>query len=121
MLEIEQEIDGEVVTVRPSGKIDTLTAKIFETRLAEHVTQGSGPLLVDMEGVDYVSSFGLRSLLIVAKQMAPLGRKFVLYAVNPSVSEVLRVSGFLRIIMVVADRQEAFDRAGVARSQGDAA
>lgn len=118
MLDIQERTDGDTVIVQPNGKIDTLTAKSFETQLMAHVAKGSGPLLVDMEKVDYVSSFGLRSLLIVAKQMAPLGRKFVLYGANPSVVEVLRVSGFLRIIDVVTDAEAAF--AKVAREQGSA-
>jgi anti-anti-sigma factor len=121
MLEIEVRTDGGVVTVQPNGKIDTLTAKGFETHLMNHVAGGNGPLLVDMQSVDYVSSFGLRSLLIVAKQMAPLGRKFVLYDVNPSVVEVLRVSGFLRIIDVVAGRQDALAKAEADGGHGDAA
>jgi anti-sigma B factor antagonist/stage II sporulation protein AA (anti-sigma F factor antagonist) len=121
MLEIEERTDGDVVTVQPNGKIDTMTAKGFETRLMNHVESGNGPLLVDMQNVDYVSSFGLRSLLIVAKQMAPLGRKFVLYDVNPSVIEVLRVSGFLRIIDVVSGRQDALAKAESGGGNGGAA
>jgi anti-anti-sigma factor len=107
MLEIDEQTDGGVVMISPRGKIDTLTAKGFETTLLGHVGKSQGPLLVDMTGVDYVSSFGLRSLLIVAKQMAPLGRKIVLFGPNDAVMEVLRVSGFLRIIQVVPDRDAA--------------
>lgn len=112
MLEISEKVERGVAVVQPAGKIDTMTAKGFETHLAAHVTGDNGPLLVDMQLVDYVSSFGLRSLLIIAKQMAPLGRKFVLFGANPSVVEVLRVSGFLRIIDVVADAEEAFSKVG---------
>jgi anti-anti-sigma factor len=121
MLEIDERVDGNVVIVQPEGKIDTLTAKAFETQLSGHVVNGSGPLLVDMAGVEYVSSFGLRSLLIIAKQMAPLGRKFVLFGTNSSVIEVLRVSGFLRIIEVVDSEEQAFEKAGAVRGSGGAA
>ena len=107
MLEIDERTEDGLVMITPRGKIDTLTAKGFETKLMEHVSKGRGSLLVDMSAVDYVSSFGLRSLLIVAKQMAPLGRKLVLFGANDAVMEVLRVSGFLRIIQVVPDRDAA--------------
>jgi anti-sigma B factor antagonist/stage II sporulation protein AA (anti-sigma F factor antagonist) len=121
MLEIEERLDGDVVIVQPIGKIDTLTAKAFETRLSGHVSKANGALLVDMAGVEYVSSFGLRSLLIIAKQMAPLKRKFVLFGTNSSVMEVLRVSGFLRIIEVVDTEQQALGKAGAADETGGAA
>lgn len=93
--------------VTASGKLDTLTAKAFESHLKTHVETGSGALLVDMQGIDYVSSFGLRSILIIAKQMAPYGRKFVLFSPNQSVLDVLRVSGFLKVIAVAESREQA--------------
>ncbi len=114
MLEIDEIGVNQEVMVVARGKIDTLTAKTLETRLMEHVGRGKGQLLLDMGAVDYVSSFGLRSLLIVAKQLAPLGRKLVLVAPNDAVMDVLRVSGFLRILDVVADREALSDsRLGV--------
>lgn len=107
MIEISDSIDGGVVIVSPRGKIDTLTAKAFEAHLKKHIDEGDGPLLVDMAAVDYVSSFGLRSLLVAAKLLAPSGRKYVLFGLSPQVHEVLRVSGFLRIIPVAASEAEA--------------
>ncbi|MBO3761689.1 STAS domain-containing protein [Ciceribacter sp. L1K23] len=107
MIEISDSVDDGVVVVRPRGKIDTLTAKTFEAHLKNHIDTGDGALLVDMAHVDYVSSFGLRSMLVAAKLLAPTGRKYVLFGLNPQVHEVLRVSGFLRIIPVVAAEAEA--------------
>ena len=109
MLEIEESAIDGVAIISPRGKIDTLTAKSFEMRLMHHVAYGQGAVVIDMAAVDYVSSFGLRSLLIVAKQMAPLGRKLVLSGPNDAVMEVLRVSGFLRIIQVAPDRDAAVE------------
>ena len=100
MLEMEDRTEAGATIVDAAGKLDTLTAKSFESHLKTHVETGSGPLLVDMSRIDYVSSFGLRSILIIAKQMAPYGRKFILCAPNPSVLDVLRVSGFLKVIAV---------------------
>jgi len=107
MLNITDSLHDDIQIVHASGKLDTLTAKAFELHLRKHVDDGQGALLVDMSGIDYVSSFGLRSLLIIAKQMAPFGRKFVLFSPNPTVMEVLRVSGFLQIIQVAQDKAEA--------------
>ena len=107
MLEITDSIEMGAIIVQPAGKLDTLTAKAFETHLQGHVENGDGPLIVDMQGIDYVSSFGLRSILIVAKKMAPFGRKFVLFAPNTTVREVLGISGFLNIVTVADDKEAA--------------
>jgi anti-anti-sigma factor len=107
MLTITDTDEAGAMIVHPVGKLDTLTAKSFETHLQGLIDSHKGPLLVDMSGIDYVSSFGLRSILIAAKKLAPFGRKFILFAPNASVREILRVSGFLKIVAVADDRQAA--------------
>lgn len=116
MLTIDQREEDGAVIVHPSGKLDTLTARTFEAYIDERIENHSGPLIVDMSDVDYISSFGLRSILIAAKKLTPYGRRFVLFSPNPSVLEVLRVSGFLKIV-TVADSQEA----ALAQASGAAA
>lgn len=103
---IDHETGGGFTVVRPAGKLDTMSAKTFETYLKDLVDQKAGTLLIDMEKVDYVTSFGLRSLLIIAKLLAPSGDKLVLFQVNPSVIDVLKISGFLKIL-TVADSLDA--------------
>jgi anti-anti-sigma factor len=107
MLKITDTEEMGLIIVQPHGKLDTLTAKTFEQHMQRHVDESSGPLLVDMREIDYVSSFGLRSILILAKKLAPFGRKFVLFSPNPSVYDVLRVSGFLKIVTVTETREAA--------------
>ena len=107
MLDITETKERGIIILHPSGKLDTLTANSFEAHMTIHIENGTGDLLVDMEQVDYVSSFGLRSILIVAKKLAPLERKFVLFAPNPSVYEALRYSGFLNILTVTESKQAA--------------
>jgi len=111
---ISHEMDGGFAVVRPAGKLDTLSAKTFEAYLKELVDQNAGTLLIDMAQVDYVTSFGLRSLLILAKQLAPSGDRLILFQVNPSVVDVLKISGFLKILTVVDTLDAAKELAGQA-------
>lgn len=112
LLSIEDEFIGGLRVVRPAGKLETLSAKDFEAHLRTAATEDGNSILIDMTSVDYVTSFGLRSLLIITKQLAPAGRKLVLYGVNSSVREVLKISGFLKIIAVVETLEEALASAG---------
>lgn len=107
MIDITERSEEGLVVIEPKGKIDTLTAKAFEAHLKRHIDEGTGPVVIDMSGVDYVSSFGLRSLLVAAKQLAPSGRKYILFALQPPVHDVLRISGFLKIIAVVGSAADA--------------
>lgn len=109
---IGHETDGDLIVVRPVGKLDTLSAKTFETYLKNLISKKPATLLIDMEQVDYVTSFGLRSLLIVAKLLAPSGDKLVLFQVNQSVVDVLKISGFLKIMQVAESREDAKALAG---------
>lgn len=108
MLTITDSVENGIVVVRPSGRLDTLTARTFESHVQPHIDGSEGPLLLDMACVDYVSSFGLRSILIVTKKLSPFGRKLVLFSVNPSVREVLRVAGFTKIMTIAEDETAAF-------------
>ncbi len=112
MLDITETTEDGIAIICPSGKLDTLTAKTFEAHLQTHIDNSAGPLLIDMAAVDYVSSFGLRSILIVAKKLAPFGRKFILFSPNPSVLDVLKVSGFVKIVAVAEDKAAALAAAG---------
>src|SRR5262249_33426996 len=118
MLKITDTEEMGAIIVHPSGKLDTLTAKTFEQHVQTHIDGGKAPLLIDMKEVDYVSSFGLRSILILAKKLAPFGRKFVLFSPNPSVHDVLRVSGFLKIVTVTDTKEAAL--AAIAPATGGA-
>lgn len=118
MLTIDDREAAGTTIIHPVGRIDTSTARAFETHIGHHIENSEGPLLVDLADVDYVSSFGLRSILIAVKKLAPFGRKLVLFAPNPSVLEVLRVSGFLKIVDMVDDEPAALARASGAPGAG---
>ncbi|MTI42581.1 anti-sigma B factor antagonist/stage II sporulation protein AA (anti-sigma F factor antagonist) [Roseibium hamelinense] len=112
------DVEEEGVTiVCPVGRLETLSAKAFEDHLNGVANAADGDLLVDMSSVDYVTSFGLRSILIVAKQLSPSGRKLIMFSPNDSVMEVLRISGFLKIVEVTKTKSAAI---GAANKNQDA-
>eukprot|EP00903_Cladosiphon_okamuranus_P000810 g808.t1 len=105
---IDHETDGSFTIVRPVGKLDTISAKSFEAYLKSLVDQNAGTLLVDMENVDYVTSFGLRSLLIIAKLLAPSGDKLILFQLNVAHVETVTVRNDLADLPAIYAALEAF-------------
>jgi anti-anti-sigma factor len=99
-LSISDELQGPAVVVRLSGQLDTLTAKPFETHLAERIAEGQKRIIVDLDEVNYISSYGLRVFLLTAKQLRSDRRAFILARLTPPVQKIFRVSGFDKILTI---------------------
>lgn len=102
---------GDVLIVRPEGRIDTNTSEELERWLAARLDGGIRRLVVDMSAVDYISSAGLRVFLMTVKKLRGNGGQFVLGGLNPSVRQIFELAGFLSIFAVEAGVDEAVARA----------
>ena len=95
---IEKKLNGEVVTLIVSGRLDTQTAPELESEL-DAVLPGLKDLTFDMTGLEYVSSAGLRVILKAQKAMNAQG-SMKLTGVNDSIMEVFDITGFLDILTI---------------------
>lgn len=93
--------------LRPAGRIDSATAPEFEKDLLERIQSGQTNLVVDFSDVEYISSAGLRVLLIGAKRVKPLGGRLVLCCMRETIREVFEISGFLTILPLFPTLDEA--------------
>ena len=98
MLNIQKEINGSDAVVKLEGRLDTTTAPQLENELKSFMESVTS-LVFDFENLEYISSAGLRVLLLVFKQMSAQG-KMKLINVNEVVREVLDITGFLDILNV---------------------
>lgn len=106
-MECSEQRDGDVLILAPRGRIDSKSAKDFEALLLGHVDAGTRALLVDASALDFISSAGLRVLLMGAKRQKAAKAGFGLFGVKESIREVLQVSGFDRILPIWPGRAEA--------------
>jgi anti-anti-sigma factor len=90
------------VTYQSTGRLDTATAGAAEKALLALLVDDVNSITMDLSELDYVSSAGLRVLLVVAKAAKARGGKLVLTAPKPAILEVIKISGFDRIINVQA-------------------
>ncbi len=91
---IDREQVGAETLLKVAGRLDTPNAKPFEASLMEVVALTDGTIIVNLAGVDYVSSSGLRALLVAGKAMRTAKRKLALQALQPQIREVFDISGF---------------------------
>lgn len=95
------------VVFSPTGRIDGTNANAVEAEL-KAMLEASGPnLILDLSGISYLSSAGLRVVLVAAKSTRASGGKLVLAGPRPAISEIFKMSGFDRILETVSDTEAA--------------
>lgn len=87
-----QQERGWVVTVK--GRLDTLTAPEFEKRISEWMREGKTDFIADFSGLEYISSAGLRSLLVLGKKLKAQQGTLALCSLTPVVAKVFAISNF---------------------------
>jgi anti-anti-sigma factor len=107
VMEFTQEQAGDVVIVRLVGRLDSGAARSAEDGFNAVLAGGTPRLAVDMSGLDYISSAGLRVLLVMAKKVQQAKGKVALYGLVPNVREVFAVSGFDTIFSIQPDSAAA--------------
>lgn len=105
-MEIREEQGDGVMVLVPVARVDSATAKAFEGRVLAAVNTGAAKIIIDFAELDYISSAGLRVVLVGAK-MTRAPRKFALCGMKPHIREIFDVSGFARILTILPDRAAA--------------
>ena len=99
MLNTTKRQEGDALVVALSGRLDTNTAPVFQNELEPMLGSISG-LTLDCEGLDYISSAGLRVLLTFEQEMEEQGKTMKLCRVNDMIRDVFDVTGFLDILTI---------------------
>jgi anti-sigma B factor antagonist/stage II sporulation protein AA (anti-sigma F factor antagonist) len=85
---------GDSVILQPAGRIELTTADGFRDILLKAVEDAGGAVILDLARLDYVSSAGLRSLMIASKAAKGQGVAIGLAAMQPVVREIVTISRF---------------------------
>jgi anti-sigma B factor antagonist len=103
--------EGGITVVSVAGKIDVMTAPAFESALKDLIGRGRLRLALDFGEVGYISSAGLRVILLSAKTLN--GKKGALLLVNPRgpVKEAFEISGFGSIFKIYDSVEAAVEAA----------
>jgi anti-anti-sigma factor len=86
--------DGGRMIVTVGGRMDAVSAPEFDKHCEAWLAEGAESFVIDFSGLDYISSAGLRSLLVLAKKTAARKGRVVIAAARDVVKEVFSISGF---------------------------
>ena len=95
---IEKKKDGNKLTFRIAGRLDTTYAPEMEKAVKENIG-GIEELVIDMEKLEYISSAGLRVLLSAKKKMDEQG-SMKIKNVSEAIMEVFEITGFNEIMTI---------------------
>ena len=92
---------GNIVVVAPSGRIDHTAAAPFEQALTPFLGDAAAAgLVLDFAGVEYISSVGLRVLMIAARKMRGRRARIAVAGLQPVVAEIFSISRFNTVLEV---------------------
>jgi anti-anti-sigma factor len=110
MMDLSPQQAARAVVLRPAGRIDHTHADAFSLALAPYLrdcSAGGTALVVDLSAVTYISSIGLRVLMVAIKEVKPRGGRMVLAGLGPMVLEVFKISRFDMLFQIYASSEEA--------------
>ncbi len=101
---------GNILVISPEGQLNSGNAAAAEAEILGQLAGGANRLLLDLTQLDYISSAGLRVVLVMAKRLKQSAGQLVLCGMRPHIRDVFDISGFLNILNVAETRELALQR-----------
>ncbi|MES2257177.1 MAG: STAS domain-containing protein [Pseudomonadota bacterium] len=109
-MELQPLAAGSATVLRPAGRIDHTHADAFKISLDPYLSQCTADgtrLVIDFTDISYISSIGLRALMLAIKQVKAQRGRMVLSGLTPQVQEVFKISRFDMLFEIFPDSDAA--------------
>ena len=108
-MNISESKQGNVTIMQIQGKLDSMNSPELDKRLTSLVESGIRQIALDLAGIDYVSSAGLRVFLSAAKRLKQAQGKLALANLSAQVQQIFDIAGFESILPIFKTVNEAVD------------
>lgn len=105
-MELEVKKEADIIVLTPVGRIDTSCAKQFEEGVISNI-ENATKTIIKFDKIDYISSAGLRVILIAGKKMTAKKGVLTLCLMSPKIQEVFKMSGFDKILKIFPTFEDA--------------
>lgn len=96
-MDLTKEYNEKELTIKVGNKIDTSTAPDFENEIMDEMGKFDS-LTLDFNDLEYISSAGLRVLILVEKNLKPQEIPFTIININDAIKDILTISGFDKLL-----------------------
>lgn len=109
-MDVKEEKKGDVLILRIKGRLDAISAPAAEKKVFDCINSGNSNLILDVSGVDYLSSAGMRMLLSTTKKLKSISGRMILFGMTNNVMDVLKMSGFDHVLELCRTEEEALHK-----------
>ena len=106
-MDVVTERRKDILSVQVNGRVDGSNASEFEQAIRSAMDKSDRGVMLDFEQLVYISSAGLRAVLLIAKTLRSRDAKFALCSLSEQIRGVFEISGFDKIISIYPSRAEA--------------
>lgn len=106
-MDINQKPIGSIIILSLNGRLDTMNYALLEKEVNSLIKNNQKDIILDCQSLDYVSSSGLRVLMMALNQVKATGGKFSICNLQPSIIKIFKISGFDRLFDIFPGRDEA--------------
>ena len=106
-MDVTTERQDSVLSAQVGGRIDGSNVAEFEEAIRTAIEESDRAVIMDFEKLIYISSAGLRAILLTAKSLGNRNAKFALCSLSDQIREVFETSGFDKVIAIHPSKAEA--------------
>ena len=106
-MDIVKNMEGEILTVKLIGRLDTNASMEFEQEVEKSINSNNKNMIIDFSDLEYICSSGLRVIIQAAKKLKSLQGELVLCSMEDYIQEVFEISGFDTFLKIFASKEEA--------------
>ena len=109
-MKITRETLGNVLVIGPEGRLDANSARDLESLVVEAMDGGADRILFDFSLLTYISSSGLRVVLLTARRVQEGTGRMAVCHLNQHVRQVFEMTGLTRILDIESSREVALEK-----------
>lgn len=106
-MQLVESRQGGALVVALEGRLDSASCSNFEKTMIAHLDAGAKHIVLDLSKLEYVSSAGLRSMLVAAKKSAGASSRIAVSGLTGNVLQVFEIAGFRSYFTVFPSAEEA--------------
>ena len=111
-MDVTSQRTGGALIVSVEGRVDGANARKFQKAVESVIEDDDRAVILDMESLSYISSAGLRSILLIAKGLQKRNAQFAVCSLQDAIGEVFRIVGFDKIVTIHSSQGEAVSAMG---------
>jgi len=105
-MEVKSQLKDKVNVIQIIGDLDSNSAPAAEAEMAKHIVAGCC-IVLDFSGLHYISSAGLRVLLMIGKQLKTAGGRWAFCGLSEETADIMEMTGFSGFFTMYPDLKTA--------------